>query len=257
MSKPADESRRETLEAIGKLSAKIGHDFNNLFGALIGCLDLLERRVAREFPDENPFERQFALMHSSMDKAVALTSKLRGYVRPGPIDKERGRLSECIEPVVEALAEYGAPEHQVEIQILDDPEISLGRVQVVSVLTSLCINSLEAMKKNEERFLVLFLQAQDVAGGSELQLPEGRYALLSVVDHGIGMSDEVQSQAMQPFFSTKSAGIGTGIGLSLAMAHEVMRKHGGRLAIQSKEGCGTVVHLYFPTKQETGLSESA
>jgi signal transduction histidine kinase len=69
---------------------------------------------------------------------------------------------------------------------------------------------------------------------------------LSIVDHGIGISTELKDKIFEPLFSTKPDGIGTGMGLSIANAREIMRKHGGYLSIISRPDCGTAVHLYFP-----------
>jgi len=114
------------------------------------------------------------------------------------------------------------------------------------MLMSLCLNSLEAMKEFEERYLVIMLGETTVPKTSRSGLPPGEYAHVTVMDHGVGMVDEMRKKAFEPFFSTSQGGIGEGMGLGLAMSQEIMKKHGGHIALTSLPDCGTIVHLYFP-----------
>jgi signal transduction histidine kinase len=243
-------SSSEKLEAIGKVTAKLGHDFNNLLGAVRGCVDLIKHKLTRT-SSLPPYERQIQIIESSLRKAVALTSAMRGFVRPGPLQTTRTTLSGCVRSVIDLLQEAHAVSVDIDFEVSADPLVDIGEFQVAQVLMALCLNAAEAMRDFDDRFLMIRLEEINVAPGQLAGLlPQGRYAHLGIIDHGVGMSSEVKARAFQPFFTTKAQEIGKGMGLGLAMAHEVMRKLRGEITIDSIAGCGTAVHLYFPAAEK-------
>ncbi len=238
--------KEEQLETIGKMGAKLGHDFNNLLGAFSCCLDILEAKLRKicEGQSPNPFERQIKIMRSSLRKSFELTSRLRGYVRPGPTHLAPNRLGLVVRQVTSLIREADIVPFEIDMNIDCDPPVMLNEMQVTEMLLNLCLNSIEAMSSIEDRLLVITLG--ETEGSEERELKPGRYAHLAIVDHGVGMTADVLAKAFQPFFSTKAGGIGRGMGLALAMSQEIMKRHGGRIEMASIPGCGTIAHLYFP-----------
>lgn len=240
-SEPVVPVSRESLEALGVFAGKLGHDVNNLFGVIRGATDLLRLRLQKLLPSLEPVERHLKLIDTSLIKGVELTTKIRSFIRPGQIEKEGVRLAEVTQQVITALS--GA-DVSFEFHQSADPTVQANRFAVSQVLAAICLNSIEAMAVLSDRHLLVFLDEQNVSGTGEL--PPGRYARVSVVDHGEGISEENLSKLLKSVFSTKGDAIGQGFGLSLPMAREAMRKHGGELTLSSAEDCGTAVHLYFP-----------
>jgi CheY-like chemotaxis protein len=125
--------------------------------------------------------------------------------------------------------------------------------QVGQILMNLIINARDAMPKGG----TLTVETSNVDSASTVslgfeELPEGRYAMLSVRDTGVGMSLEVQSHLFEPFYTTKEQGKGSGLGLSIV--HGIVKQHGGHIAVQSQVGEGTVFRILLSESQEKSLS---
>lgn len=237
-----------SLEAIGKLSAKLGHDFNNIFGAVQGCIDLLDHKYSQLNPEQKAkfnCEKQFKIIRSALAKGVSLTSKIRGFVRPGPLTASAFRLRDTVEQVVEVLKKSETLSFEIELSLNSDSQAYIDEMLVSQMLINICANAIEAMSKVPDRHLILFLSDIDLAQ-AKADLKAGKYVCLSIVDHGKGIKKDKQEKLLEPFFTTKQNEVGKALGLSLAMAAETMRKHSGSLQIASEPDIGTVVHLYFP-----------
>src|SRR5690606_6463818 len=131
-----------TLEALGALGAKLGHDFNNLFGSIQGAADLIRLRSEKLMPGQAPFKRQLELIQSSLNKASAMTGKVRAFVRPGELVMEPVDLRRCAEAVCELLADSGAG---IEIGGAAELTVNGNEFAITSTLTALCSNALDAM----------------------------------------------------------------------------------------------------------------
>lgn len=238
--------RAAELEAIGRTTAKLAHDFNNLLGAIECCTDLLVHKIGRAVPGANPVEGQVRLIRSSIRKATEMTAAMRGFVRPGPLHLAPGRLGEIVQSVKGLIAESELLPFEIILNTAADPEVRLNEFQVGQMLTGICLNAIEAMSAMQERVLVINLAEVVLEQPDQSGLAPGRYAHLSVVDHGAGMNEQLREQAFKPFSSTKPAGVGKGMGLALAMSQEIMKRHGGAIVLNSVPDCGTAVHLYFP-----------
>lgn len=240
-----EDLRTRSLEAIGKVTAKLGHDFNNLLGSMLGCIDIMKSRLDKQFPESNPVARQVSIIESALGKAIGLSSRIRGFARPGPLHLVRGSLKSCVDSVVQLLEQNGVTRSEIDVNLSSDPPIDISEHSVCQILIAICLNSLEAMKDLPDRQVIIYLEEVELNETITRYLTAGKYARLSVMDHGVGIPSHVRDQLFEPFVSTKE-GVGKGLGLSLAMAREVMKKHGGDLFLLSEPECGTVVHLYFP-----------
>lgn len=238
----------EALEAIGKVCGKLGHDFNNLLGSMMGCVDLIESKMKKLHPGENPIERQIRIMKSAISRGTDITSKIRGYSRPGPVAKDRVLLSHCVASTL-LLLQKGHPEitSSIAVDVRKDSLLEINEFLIGQVVMSLLSNALDALKSFTERTVVIYLDEAEISEGAVEALAPGRYALLSVIDHGLGISSDQQAGLFTPLASKKS-GIGEGIGLGLVMAQEIMRKHKGAIVVQSLPNVGTSACLYFPIR---------
>ncbi len=233
----------EALEAIGKICGKIGHDFNNLLGSIMGCVDLIENRMKKTFPEGSPIARQTSIIYSAIQRGLDMTTRIRGFVRPGALSASRASLKQVVDDTVSLLRKSSALPFDVVFECRANPNVEINEFMIGQMLMAIFMNSIEGMKANEERYILIYLDETSdpvqAAGGNKC-------ALLGIVDHGRGMSEMVKERLFEPFFSTKQAAIGQGIGLSLTMAKEVMRKHKGLIEIDSIKGVGTRVQLFFP-----------
>lgn len=239
------------LEALGKLSTKVGHDFNNLLGSMRGCVDLISSRLAKVFPADNPVDRQLKLLENAIRKASTLSNKLRSFVRPGPNQAMPVAVSACVENALAGLVYAGVPREVVVVNADADPTIVCSQFMISQLLVDMIQNAYESMANLEDRQVVIHVEDVRFQEGLDPDLPAGRYARVSIMDHGPGVPDRHRQSIFTPFFTTKADGIGKGFGLSLVMAKEIMRKHGGDLLFISVPDFGTVVHLYFPIRDGT------
>ncbi len=234
------------LEAIGQLSAKVGHDVNNLLGSIRGCVDLIKLKIDALHLDPNPIARQIAIVESAVKQGTALTDKLRGYVRPEQGWTTKVAAEELIQHVIGTLKKSGSLPFEIEVNVQSSAIVEVNDFVITQMLTNIVLNSVEAMEKMSDRCVVIHLSDENLLPGNEIGADAGSFVRISIMDHGEGMSDSVKEQVFNPFFSTKKGKVGQGIGLSLSMAQEIMKRHRGALALVSGKGVGTVVHLYFP-----------
>lgn len=215
------------LEAVGQLAAGIAHDFNNLLTVIGGNVDLLKAGTARggdgaRLVDEIGF---------ATDRAVWLVRQLLTFSRPRVATPELIDLGRTV-------AEFGAIIRRVvgagiatEIVVPEDPvPVEMDRVQLEQVLMNLSVNARDAMP-----------------GGGRLRLAvrSGAGAVrLEVSDSGCGMSETVRAKIFDPFFTTKGPTKGTGLGL--AMVHQIVKRSGGTVAVESALGAGTTFRIELP-----------
>ncbi|WP_159718710.1 hybrid sensor histidine kinase/response regulator [Geminicoccus flavidas] len=228
----------QKMEAIGQLTGGIAHDFNNLLQALLGCLQMVERRVS-----DPRVHSLLAAGHQAIERGSKLTQQLLAFarrqaLRPEPVDI-RDRLLGASELLTRAL--------RADIHVAVDLQSDLWPIEVDPTQFELAV-------------LNLAVNARDaMPGGGSLRI-EGRNALLvpghdpeglvgefvdlTVMDTGTGMTPEVLAHALEPFFTTK--GVGKGSGLGLSQVYGFARQSGGTLRLESAPGRGTKVLLLLP-----------
>jgi len=233
----------QKLETLGQLTGGVAHDFNNLLTPIAGALDMLQRK----YGDADPrTARLIANALQATDRATTLVQRLLGFARrqslqtravdiPGLLDGMRDLVASAIGPTVELhIRREAAP-----LCALADPN------QLELALLNLCVNARDAMPQGG----TLSILAGEVAigPGAEPKLSPGLYVRLSVIDSGQGMDAETLARAVEPFFSTKETGRGTGLGLS--MVHGLAAQLGGAFALSSIVGEGTRADLYLPVAE--------
>jgi signal transduction histidine kinase/CheY-like chemotaxis protein len=237
----AEEALRQSrkLESMGQLTGGVAHDFNNLLTPIIGSLDLLQRR---KFGDER-VQRHIDGALQSAERAKTLVQRLLAFARRQPLQATSVDLEKSISGMSDLIASTVGPRVRLEIELEEDlPFIGADQNQLEMALLNLTINARDAMP--EGGTLRIAAAVRIAASDDPLELPAGRYVLLSISDTGQGMDEDTQVRAIEPFFSTKGIGRGTGLGLS--MVHGLAAQLGGALTIQSRLGEGTSVELWLP-----------
>lgn len=237
----AQEALRQSqkLEAMGTLTGGVAHDFNNLLTPIIGGLDMLQRRGVG---DERA-QRQIAGALQSAERAKTLVQRLLAFARRQPLQPAAIEVGPLLNGMVELIASTSGPRIKVQLEV--EPDLPLARAdanQLEMALLNLAVNSRDAMP--DGGILNISAVLDEVKPGEMSQLSAGSYVRLAVADTGSGMDDETLKRAIEPFFSTKGVGRGTGLGLS--MVHGLALQLGGSMAISSKPGVGTDVRLWLP-----------
>jgi signal transduction histidine kinase len=245
-------SQARKMDAIGHLTGGVAHDFNNLLAAVIGSLDLMERRVAGD-------ERAMRLLNNAMQAArrgarlteqlLAFSRKQRLEVRPTDVNGVLSNMADLMHRTLGGRIGVNTLLGKDLWPAMADPN------QIELAVLNLTVNARDAMPDGGE----VVLQTENIAA-DDPQRP--RTLTLStdavrirVQDTGQGMSQEVLMRATEPFFTTKGPGQGTGLGL--AQVYGMIKQIGGDMHIASKPGQGTIVDLYLPKAAASALLEKA
>jgi len=229
----------QKLETLGQLTGGVAHDFNNLLTPIIGALDLLQRRMGG---DDARSDRWIANALQSGERAKTLVQRLLGFARrqelqSGPVDictlvgGMRDLIASSIGPTIELRLDCAA---HLPPALADPAQLELA-------LLNLCVNARDAMPDGGQ--LAIVGETVEIGPHCEPRLPPAPYVRLSVIDTGTGMDADTLAHAVEPFFSTKETGRGTGLGLS--MVHGLMAQLGGAFILDSVPGKGTRADLYL------------
>ena len=227
----------QKLEAIGQLTSGVAHDFNNLLTDVLGNLELLERRLKSEGS-----LRRLRSARAAAERGAQLTHQLLAFSRkqhlaPTPLD-----LNRLVSDASDLLFRTIGATVRIETVLTEGLWPALvDHTQIELVLLNLAINARDAMPAGGR----LTIRTANISrSDAPPDLRPGDYVLISVADSGEGMTEEVLSKAVEPFFTTKEMGKGSGLGLS--MVHGVATQSGGGLRIDSRVGRGTTVNVYLP-----------
>jgi signal transduction histidine kinase/CheY-like chemotaxis protein len=228
----------QKLETLGQLTGGVAHDFNNLLTPITGALDILHK----QYGDSDP--RSARLLGNALkaaDRAKTLVQRLLGFARRQALQTEVVDIVRLITGMRDLIASSIGP----TIEIRFEHEVALpGAVvdpnQLELAILNLCVNARDAMPDGGH--LTIALRQESVRAGEIPLLAPGEYVRLSVIDDGFGMSGDTLARAIEPFYSTKEVGRGTGLGLS--MVHGLAAQLGGGFSISSELGEGTSVDLY-------------
>ena len=221
----------QKLEAIGKLTGGVAHDFNNVLHILNGNIDLIRMLM----PGNEKIEMRCQSAQAAIRRGAKLSSQLLAFARKQPLQPEPIRL----------------PDVFAELDLLLKRAVG-EQVELVFAACDGVWNILADAQQLENVILNLMLNARDaMAAGGTLHIGMNNvvkdgdeFVHLAFRDTGHGMSDDVKMRAFEPFFSTKGLGKGTGLGLS--MAYGFVKQSGGHIDIDSTVGAGTTVHIWLP-----------
>lgn len=232
----------QKMEAIGQLASGLAHDFNNVLGAVIGGFELIARRAS-----EPGRVRQLAEAGlQAAERGSKLTAQLLAFSRSQTIQLQPIFVCDVIEDLLDMLTRTLGPMIALTLDLNPTPAAVLADpTQVEMMVLNLAINARDAMPDGGD--LAIATAVQSVAGDPELT--DGDYVVVTVRDTGEGMVDATLRRAMEPFFTTKPVGKGTGLGL--AQIYGSARQSGGAVRIKSTPGAGTTVAVFLPCTQRS------
>jgi signal transduction histidine kinase/ActR/RegA family two-component response regulator len=233
----------QKMDAIGKLTGGIAHDFNNLLAAVIGGLGLLDKRASLD-----PEQRKIlAMTKRAAEQGSVLVRRLLAFARRQKLEPHAVELESLHETVWNLLAHTLGGLVEIEWRANEGAWNAFAdRAQLELALVNLIINARDAMPAGgtvtvsaENRAL----EADNWAGA-----PAGEYVLLSVTDTGTGIAPKDLEKVMDPFFTTKDVGKGSGLGLS--MVYGFAKQSNGAFRLESELGRGTIAELWLPRAPE-------
>ncbi|MFO1149035.1 MAG: response regulator [Alsobacter sp.] len=230
----------QKLETLGQLTGGVAHDINNLLTPITGALDLMNQRYAKNDPRA---ARLFDGALQSAERAKILVNRLLGFARRQALETRPINVADLLAGMRDLIASSLGP--SIELRTLagqDLPPALADPNQLELAMLNLCVNARDAMEGGG----VLTVAAERAVVGprSATALTPGAYVRVSVIDTGSGMDEATLAKAVEPFFSTKGVGRGTGLGLS--MVHGLAAQLGGAFVLTSSPGEGTRADLYLP-----------
>ncbi|MGT2473985.1 PAS domain S-box protein [Paraburkholderia terrae] len=241
----------QKMEALGKMTGGVAHDFNNVLQVLRGNLELLGARHVDAWS-----RARISRAIEAVERGSKLASQLLAFGRRRALQPVTSHLGDVLHGMEDLLRRALGERVQVRVHesrasgelwnVLVDPH------QLENVVLNLAINSRDAMPEGGMLTFglsnaVLYAQAAVAA-----QVEPGEYVKMTVTDTGSGMSAEVVESAFDPFFTTKPEGEGTGLGLS--MAYGFVLQSGGHIELASTPGVGTTVTIYLPRSTDPAVA---
>jgi PAS domain S-box-containing protein len=228
----------QKMEAIGHLTGGVAHDFNNLLMAIQGSLELLQRRL----PNDPKAARLIDNALQGARRGSALTQRMLAFARRQELKLLPLDVRDVVQQMANLLQSSLGPSIRVETNFPPElPKVIADANQLELALLNLAINGRDAMP-NGGTITIRATRPADAPG-----LTAEDYICVSVTDTGVGMDEDTLQRAMEPFFTTK--GVGKGTGLGLPMVHGMAQQSGGTLLLKSKRGRGTSAELYLPVAQ--------
>jgi signal transduction histidine kinase/ActR/RegA family two-component response regulator len=231
----------QKMEAVGQLTGGIAHDFNNMLAVVVGGLELAQRWLPGT-PEKA--ERHLANALDGANRAADLTRRLLTFARSEPARPEMTPIDACITGFAELIERTIGDRIALTLDLnADHLACWLDRQQFENALLNLAVNARDAMDGHGA------LTIRTMGDG------DGKALAVQVIDTGCGMSPEVLERVFDPFYTTKPAGQGTGLGMSQVFAF--CRQSGGEVQISSIEGEGTSVAMLLPVAKPEDVAAAA
>jgi signal transduction histidine kinase/CheY-like chemotaxis protein len=235
----------ERMESVGRLAGGMAHDFNNLLTVILASADLARQgRSAPERLDD---------IKDAAERAAMLTRQLLAFTRNRASAKAIVRLDDLVRDVQPLLRRLIPENIELDLELDSDWAVEADDSQLQQVVLNLVANARDAMPNGGR----LCIATARVSGSSVPVDPlAGDRVLLTIADTGSGMDEATRRHALEPFFTTKPIGQGTGLGL--ATVHGIVRQSGGTVVLASELGSGTTVTIALPrsSKQPTATVEA-
>ncbi|MGL9617919.1 CHASE3 domain-containing protein [Bradyrhizobium sp. U531] len=241
----------QKLDAIGKLTGGVAHDFNNMLTVISGNTETLVASLKQQ-PE---LQRVARLIDDAAERCAELIQHLLAFARRQPLQPRNVEINAAIADIAKLLRPTLGEQIQIETVLEPGPMTAhIDPSRLTNAVLNMAINARDAMPNGGKLLLETHRVVLDEAyAQAHADVTAGPYVMLAVSDTGTGMSIETQHKAFEPFFTTKEVGKGSGLGLS--MVYGFVKQSGGHIKIYSEESHGTTIKLYLPPGE--GMTEIA
>ncbi len=232
----------QKLEAIGTLAGGVAHDFNNILTAIIGFGSLIEMKMA----EDDPMMRSLQQILAAADRASDLTRSLLAFTRKQLTDMRISNLNRIVQNLEKMLKRVLREDIELCVNLCQDETVVMADAeQIEQVMLNLATNARDALPKGGEIIVATSrcMLDDDFVKKNGLST-SGAYMMLSFADNGTGMDEAEAARVFEPFYTTKSEGESTGLGLSVC--YGIIRNHNGYIECHSEKSVGTVFRIYLP-----------
>jgi len=234
--------RSQKMDALGKLTGGIAHDYNNMLGVILGYAELLEDELSTQ-PELKSYVTEII---TASERSIKLTRKLLDFSRVKVLETSAVNLNEILLKQQGIIEKAMTATVSINYNLTKDLwAVQLEKNDFEDVLLNLCINSMHATENTSMANIELITcnETVDELKASGMQISPGEYVKFTLSDNGCGMSKEVKLQVFDPFFSTKGE---KGTGLGLSQVYSFVKRSYGTITVYSEEGKGSEFSLYFP-----------
>ncbi|MEI4488301.1 ATP-binding protein [Frigidibacter sp. MR17.14] len=233
----------QKMEAVGQLTGGLAHDFNNLLAAISGSLELLQTRIDEGRHDR--LDHYVEVARGATQRAAALTHRLLAFARRQTLEPKVTDPLALVRDLEDLLCRTVGPHIDITVQGgAQAASILIDQNQLESAVLNLCVNARDAMPGGGRLAIRVTDCTVAPPEAEELGVAPGDFVEIAVEDTGSGIAPDLLERVLEPFFTTKPMGQGTGLGLS--MVYGFVQQSGGHLVIRSEPGRGTTVALRFP-----------
>ncbi len=234
------------VESLGQLTGGVAHDFNNLLMAVLGNLEL----VRKFLPSDPKIRRLIDGAIQGAERGATLTKRMLAFARRQELKPETVDVPNLVDSMVEMLRRSLGPGIQIKTDFETDlPPTRVDPNQLELALLNLALNARDAMPLGGR--LTISAHRERIGAGDVPGLQPGDYVCIAERDTGEGMDEVTLKRATEPFFTTKGAGRGTGLGLS--MVDGLVAQSGGAMRITSQQGVGSTVELWLPVAETEAI----
>ncbi len=242
----------QKMQDLGQFACSVAHDFNNVLTAIMGFCDILLSRHQMEDPS-------FAeLMHIKQNttRAATLSKQILTFAKEGDIKQDILNISDAITDVLGLMLQLLGPEIQCNIVHKNEGLLAtINKVQFEQIIINLIVNAKDAMHGKGKLFITTqkikvdkSFPQKNYLNSSKEPIGFGEYALLEIRDTGDGISEAIMDKIFEPFFSTKSPDLGTGLGLATVI--KIVDKVGGYLRLKTESNVGTTFFVFLKLTEE-------
>lgn len=234
--------RNQKIEALGTFAAGIAHDFNNILGGIMGIAQSNTYGV----DEEDPQIQDYIAIIEACRSGAALIAKLAGFTKRSRITNHPVVVNDIVERVIRFLEKSFRKTVVIKHQLCKQQATVFGDMSAIEhAFTNVCKNAIDAMgEQGELSIKTCILKPAQLPYQNDDTVEEDLFLLVSISDTGIGMDQDTLSKAFDLFFTTKSPGKGSGLGLYLV--YKTVNSLGGIINMTSERGAGTTVDIYLP-----------
>lgn len=240
----------QKMEAVGRLTSGVAHDFNNILSVILVASDFLRMHIQ----SPSPLLEDILLIRGAADRAAELTQQLLAFSRQQIIQPMLLDLNEVISNLEKMLRRMISED--IDLKIIQEEQLQLieaDRGQIEQVLMNLAVNASDAMLEGGTLFFETSNTVLDeLYVAQHYGLSPGSYVMLTVKDSGVGIDADTQAKIFEPFFTSKEKGHGTGLGL--ATVHGIITQNKGKIIVDSQPGKGTTFTIYIPCSKNRKMS---
>lgn len=229
--------RSHKLESLGIFAGGIAHDFNNILSAIVGCISLARMKIDNK-------EKSVKLLEEAEKaglRARRLTEQLLAFSKGGNPVKQITDIIDLVRESADFIMSGSKTALNYTIEPAEVLKADIDRGQIGQVIQNIILNASQSMPSGG--VINISISNQFVKDGNHISLPEGSYIAIAIKDEGSGIENRNLKKIFDPYFTTKN----DGNGLGLTICHSIVKRHGGRIDVESKPGNGSTFTIYLPS----------